>query len=153
VADKPRDERIEAEVTGDVTADVSGDVSGQLIIGSGNKQVRIEQTTAPVTEAELAELRALLAQLREEVAATAPPEQRQAATERIGELKQAVLAPKPDLTTMEYVRNWFLKHLPALAGTVTGLVINPIVGKLVEAGGDALSAEFRRRFGVPPGKR
>ena len=30
---------------------------------------------------------------------------------------------------------------------VTSVVVYPIVGKLVEAGGDALVGEFRRRFG------
>jgi hypothetical protein len=38
--------------------------------------------------------------------------------------------------------------LPELAGAVTGVIIHPIVGKLVEAAGDGLAAEFRRRFGA-----
>ena len=63
------------------------------------------------------------------------------------ELEQAVTEKKPDLSTMEYVRSWFLKNLPGLAGAVTSVVVHPIVGKLVEAGGDALVSEFRRRFG------
>jgi len=65
----------------------------------------------------------------------------------VQELEEAVTAEKPDLTTMEYVKQWFVKNLPGLAGAVTGVVVNPIVGKLVEAAGDALAAEFRRRFG------
>jgi hypothetical protein len=48
---------------------------------------------------------------------------------------------------MEYVKRWFVKNLPGLAGAVTSIVVHPIVGKLVEAAGDALAAEFRRRFG------
>ena len=51
------------------------------------------------------------------------------------------------MTTMEYVKRWFVKNLPGLAEAVTGVVVHPIVGKLVEAAGDALAAEFRRRFG------
>ena len=43
-----------------------------------------------------------------------------------------------------------IKHLPAVAGSITALVFHPILGKLVEAGGDALAAEFRRRFGSAP---
>ena len=65
----------------------------------------------------------------------------------MNELQQAVAEEKPDLTTMEYVRNWFAKNVPALAGAVTGVIVNPIVGKLVEAAGETLSEEFRRRFG------
>lgn len=63
------------------------------------------------------------------------------------ELKEAVTAEKPDLTTIEYVKGWFVKNLPDLAGAVTSVVVHPIVGKLVEAASDALAAEFRRRFG------
>ena len=67
----------------------------------------------------------------------------------MAELEEAVTAKKPDLTTMEYVKRWFARNLPELAGAVTGVIIHPIVGKLVEAAGDGLAAEFRRRFGEP----
>ena len=36
----------------------------------------------------------------------------------------------------------------ALAGAVTSVIVNPIVGKLVEAAGETVSEEFRRRFGA-----
>ena len=68
------------------------------------------------------------------------------ASERIDELEEAIIAEKPDLSTMEYVGNWFTKNLPAIAGSVTSLVIHPIVGKLVQAAGDATVSEFERRF-------
>ena len=48
---------------------------------------------------------------------------------------------------MEYVRNWFVKNVPTMAGAVTSIVINPIVGRLVQAGGDVLASDFKRRFG------
>jgi hypothetical protein len=48
---------------------------------------------------------------------------------------------------MEYVKNWFRKNVPALAGMVTSVVVHPIVGKLVEAGGDMLVKDFNKRFG------
>jgi hypothetical protein len=47
---------------------------------------------------------------------------------------------------MEYVKNWFGKHLPGLAGTVVGVLVHPVVGKLVEAAGDAAADEFKKRF-------
>jgi hypothetical protein len=97
----------------------------------------------------MAALRAAFEALREQVAAVPelPQAQKDAAQERVKELEEAVTAPEPDLSTMEYVRNWFLKNLPGLAGAVTGVVVNPIVGKLVAVAGDTLSAEFQRRFG------
>ncbi len=66
----------------------------------------------------------------------------------MAELESAVITAEPDLTTMEYLRNWFVKRLPSIAGAVTDVIVNPIVGKLVGAAGDSLAAEFRRRFGV-----
>lgn len=120
-----------------------GDTSGQVVVGSGNTVHRTEvsQQTAPLTPAELAVLRAEFVRVRGLL-----PEDDQAALERLDELEEAVTAPEPDLSTMEYVRRWFGKHLPALAGSITGLIVHPIVGRLVEAAGDTMAAEFRRRF-------
>ena len=60
------------------------------------------------------------------------------------------MAEEPDLTTAQYVGRWFARNLPRLAGAVTGVVIHPIVGKLVGAAGDALVAEFRVLVGSDP---
>ena len=65
------------------------------------------------------------------------------------ELKEAVTAKKPDLTTMDYVKKWFVKKLPQVAGKVIGVLVNPIVGKVVEAGGEIAAAELKKRFGQP----
>ena len=58
-----------------------------------------------------------------------------------------VNAEEPDLSVMEYVKGWFGKHLPQLAGAVASVVVHPVVGKVVGAAGDLAAAEFRRRFG------
>jgi hypothetical protein len=130
-----------------IKATISGDVSGQVAVGKEITQSRTEVAAVPsVTPAELAELKKLLTDLQTKVAAEAPAEKKDAAVERVEELKEAVTAEKPDLTTMEYVKNWFEKNLPALAGSVTSIVVHPIVGKLVEVAGETLAAEFRRRF-------
>jgi hypothetical protein len=130
-----------------IQANFSGGVSGQVAVGKNIAQTQtVGAASGPVTEAERAELRQLLAALRAQVEATAPPEEETAALERVGELEEAITAKEPDLTTMEYITRWFGKHLPHLAGVVTGVVVNPIVGKLVQAAGDTLAAEFRRRF-------
>jgi hypothetical protein len=90
--------------------------------------------------------------LKEQAAAQAPPSLQQAKVDRLQELDKAVTGRKPNLATLEYVRDWIGEHLPQLAGSVTALVFHPVVGKLVEAGGDLLVDEFRRRFGRPPMK-
>jgi len=124
------------------------EVSGQVAVGKDILQEQAVGARAQVTEADLAALRQMLAELRAQVAAQAPPEKRDAALERVDELEEAITAEEPDLTTMEYVKKWFARHLPQLAGAVTSLVLNPIVGRVVEAAGEAAASEFRRRFGV-----
>jgi len=139
----------EQEKSGDVIrATISGDISGQVAVGKGITQIQtIGAARLEVTEADLAELRQALVNLKAQVAAEAPPDKKDAALERVEELEEAVTAEEPDLTTMEYINRWFVKNLPGLAGAVTSVVVHPIVGKLVEAAGDTLAAEFRRRFG------
>jgi hypothetical protein len=134
-----RDQRYDLHIT--------GDVSGQVVVGSDNtvSNVTAGRDVKAVTEPEIAALRAEFARVKALLPADAPVAE--PARERLDELEEAVTAPEPDLSTMEYVRTWFGKRLPALAGTVTGLIVHPVVGRLVEAAGEALSAEFRRRFG------
>jgi hypothetical protein len=126
--------------------EVGGDLSGQVAIGKQIDQRQVVSREPPTAE-ELAVLDDRFRELERTVAEAAPPEERERALEMVDELEAAVTAEEPDLTTMEYVRNWFAKHLPTAAGAVTGVIVNPIVGKLVAAGGDALVAEFKRRFG------
>ncbi|HEV7806130.1 MAG TPA: hypothetical protein VGO80_09940 [Solirubrobacteraceae bacterium] len=125
-----------------ISASFTGDVSGQVAVGKNIAQHQVTGTAA-VTQDELAQLRQAFAQLRAQVAEQAPPERQAAAVERIDELEQATLAEKPDPTTIAYVGRWFQTNLPRLAGAVTGLVIHPLVGRIVGAAGEAIVAEFR----------
>lgn len=140
----------EEKKSGDsISAEIKGDVSGQVAVGKGITQTQnVGSGRIQVTDADLAELRRMLDELKARVEAEAPADKKGAALERVIELEEAVTAKEPDLTTMQYVKQWFVKSLPTLAGAVTGVVINPIVGKLVEAAGEGLASEFRRRFGI-----
>ena len=128
-----------------INVNIKGDVSGQIVVGNNNSVTKSIQNAA-VTPAELVELRKLLGELRSKVQVEAALDKKDAALEKVAELEQAVLEERPDLSTMEYVRNWFGKHLPGLAGTVVSVLVHPVVGKLVEAAGDAVADEFKRRF-------
>ena len=121
----------ERDTSGDeIHATISGDVSGQVAVGKGITQTQVTGTARPeVTEADLAELRQALAGLKARVEAETPPEQKNAALERVAELEEAVTAEQPELTTMEYVARWFARNLPGLAGAVSSVVIHPVVGK------------------------
>ncbi|KUL46339.1 hypothetical protein [Streptomyces regalis] len=125
------------------------DVSGQLVVGSYNTVTYNEGVRAaptPVTEAQLAELHAQFIRLRSAVAELG--EVNRSAEERLDELEEAVTSAEPDVSVMVYVRNWFLRTLPALAGTVTALIADPVVGQLVQQAGDQLALEYDRHFGT-----
>ncbi|MEV6320670.1 hypothetical protein AB0M45_05650 [Nocardia sp. NPDC051787] len=126
---------------------VDGGVPGQFTVGSGNTVSRTEagRDAIQVTPADMDSLRSEFARLRTQL----PPDTAVAdqARERLDELEEAVTAPEPDLSTMDYVRNWFIRNVPEFAGAVTGLIVHPIVGRLVAAVGGSLAAEFQRRFG------
>jgi hypothetical protein len=131
----------EEKAPGDNFTVTIGDVSGgQVAVGKN-----ISQT---FTKAESVQFEQLFDDLKAEVEEKAPPEEKKEALEKVTELKQAVQAEKPNLSKMEEVRNWFLRYLPSVAGAVTGVIINPLVGKLVQAGGDAVAVPFKRKFGI-----
>ena len=125
------------------------DISAPTVIGSENVVTQqYGQPMAPaVTPVELEELRQMFEQLKLQIQAQVPADQQASALERVDELQVAIADKKPDFTTMQYVKQWFAKHLPQLTGAVTGIVIHPIVGKVVEAAGELAAADFRDRFG------
>ena len=124
---------------------IGGDNPGMIAIGT---EITQTQNLRPPTDDELAELKRAFADLRAQVQGQALPEMREAAIAQVDELEKAVHADEPDISTMEKVKNWFMKNIPVIAGSVTSVVLSPIVGKLVGVAGDALATEFKRRFGV-----
>ena len=127
----------------------SGNISGsQIVIGDGNNVISGDNNSIILSPAELKTLHEKFSGLEKEIEASVPPEKKAEALQKANELQKAVLAPKPDTSAMVNVRDWFVKNLPGMAGTVTGLLINPIVGKLVEAAGDLAAKEFRKKLGV-----
>jgi hypothetical protein len=134
----------------DVT--IGGDVSGQFSIGDDVRQTQITGAAAGLTDADRAEFRNALAAFRDQVACDAPPDQRDAALARVDELEDAASDAEPDPTTFQLVGRWFVKHIPALAGGAAAL-INPILGKLVEAGADVAADLIKKRFDPEPPKK
>jgi hypothetical protein len=135
---------------GGVRARISGGVSGQVAIGSDIRQQYVIGGGSEVTPEERRQLLAAVEELAAQMVALASDAQRENARQNAQELREAVTAQKPNLRSLEYVRTWVGKHLPQLAGSVTSLVLHPILGKLVEAAGTALAEEFRVRFGRSP---
>lgn len=135
--EKPRNESVSATV-----GNVSG---GNIAIGHTVTQTSTVTTGAgAVTPEQLAELKKNFADLRAEL--VEDPEVPEEAPAKLDQLEKAITEGTPDIGTMERVRNWFLKYAPKMAGSVMALVVNPIVGSLVGAAGEAASSEFRKRF-------
>ena len=128
---------------------IGGNNSGQLAIGDNNSQEYtslVNSQNAAPAPADLATLRQMFVTLKNQVSAAAPADKKASALERIDELEEAITAEDPDLTTMDYIKRWFVKNLPTLSGAVTSVVVHPIVGKLVEAAGTMAADEFQERF-------
>jgi hypothetical protein len=130
-----------------INANISGNISGNVAVGRNISQIHNVCGHQEVTKEDRAVLQQLLNTLTTQIEAEAPAEKKDAAIERVEELKEAITSEKPDLTTMEYVKKWFGKNLPQLVGYVTGVLINPVVGKVVEATGEIASGELKKRFG------
>ena len=128
----------------DISASISGNVSGQVAVGKNIAQTQSVGAAAALTDEERAQLGQLFVDLRTQVAAAMPEEQQAPALERIDEFEEALTAEEPDLGTVQYVKRWFVKRLPTLAGVLTGVLVNPIVGKLVQSAGDAAMSQLQR---------
>ena len=141
----------------DIRVSIGGSVQegGQVGVGRDISQsyVRIQNDVPTVTESDLSALRQAVEDVKAQIVAEVPPDQQAAALERVDELQEAVVAREPDLTTLQYVRKWFGKNLPTLAGSITGLIIHPVVGKIVEAAGELAASQFRALFGDTADRR
>ncbi len=93
-----------------------------------------------------ADLNELFAALRGLILEQAPPARKEEAAEQVDTLQEAILEKRPNVSKIQAVLNWFRTHIPQLAGVVTSVVLNPIVGKVVEAAGELAASEFREQF-------
>lgn len=117
---RPHEQRQPGDV---ISVTLSGHVSGQVAVGKGITQVQaIGAAKATMTEADRAAVYQMLSGLKARVEVESPPEQKQAAIERIKELGEALTAQEPDLTTIEYVQRWFVKNVPRLVEEVNGII-------------------------------
>jgi hypothetical protein len=107
----------------------------QVVVGDGNT---VSQRIG-LTPAETAELQSLFDGLKSSVNAQAPPEVQEAAEAHVRELEGALVATEPDPGTVRRVLRWFKANAPQLAGAVVSVVINPLVGKVVEGAGTAIA--------------
>ncbi|WP_327640855.1 hypothetical protein OHB24_21420 [Kribbella sp. NBC_00482] len=133
----------ESEKRAERSYHTSGIVNSNVVQGDENI------TIVRLSSMENDELGAVFTDLYDKIAQTPLTlSDRDEAVKQVDELKRAIADPKaPDVGRMKRVVSWFKEHLPALAGAVVGIVVNPIVGQLVKAGGDLAVREFNEQFG------
>lgn len=120
-------------------------INAPVTTGSGNT-VSMQNGAGPaptVTPEDLAALRAALNALKAQVEAQIAAAQRPVAMDHVKELTETLTSPQPDVSTIGYIKKWFAKNAPGLAGAVTSVIVHPVVGKVVTAAGDALAAKFK----------
>lgn len=118
-----------------------GPVHGPVHTGSGDVQVGSLQYGLDADN-----LADLFEALRSLIEKEAPSAKRNKAVKKAGALQKAVQADEPDLNRMESVLEWFRTNVPPLAGVVVSVILHPLVGKVVEAAGELVAEEFKRRF-------
>lgn len=122
-----------------ISAVVTGPVQGQVAVGKGiDQRQQTGDMQLTLTQAQRAEVADVFATLRDQVAATVPEADRPAALDRVAELEEAVTAAQPDLTTVDYVKQWFARKLPTAAGLVASVLVHPLIGAIVQRAGERL---------------
>jgi hypothetical protein len=118
-----------------------GDVhGGQVVVGD---YAHVTQNVG-LSPKEADELKAVFGDLRTKVAEKAPPDKREAALAETKELEGAIVTADPKPDRVRQALAWFRDNAPELAGAVAGIVINPLVGKVVEKAGKAVADQFRQ---------
>ncbi len=126
-------------VAGKFNIQVGSLKQSQMIVGDRNT-VTQHLGLSPQEAAELADV---FAQLKSAIALQAPADRRAEAIAQAQQLQLAVVGEQPNPRAVRRVLRWFRAHAPQLAGTVTAVLVNPLVGKLVDGAGAAVSERFR----------
>lgn len=113
--------------------------NSQIVAGDYN---HVTQTVG-LTPDEVAALRGVFEDLRTAIAAEVPPERREEAAASAAELEAALVAKEPDSGRVRKVLRWFRDNAPQIAGTVAAVVVNPLVGKVIEGAGEAVAERVR----------
>lgn len=132
---------------GDIIQANIGDNAEQVAVGKNIQQQHVSSGRAEISGADLEYIRGLFEELKQQIEVQAPSETKEAALERVNELQEEFAREEPQPATLEYVRNWFARNLPGMLGALTSVVVNPIVGKVVEAASGLAADELKRRFG------
>lgn len=145
-------------IKGNVVTGTAGNVDYKNVethisdVGAGAQVVAGENIQAALTgpERDVAEIQRLIADLRTQlVSLNLPADKKIIGDEFVNQLEGELTKKdgNPDPSTIKTSGNWLMKNIPALAGALTSLFINPIVGKVVEAAGSIAADWVKEQFG------
>jgi hypothetical protein len=126
--------------SGKYSIQIEGDLNqSQVVVGDYNT---VSQKVG-LSAQETAELRSVFDDLRSTVVEQAPPAQREVALSEAAELEAAIVADRPQPHRVRQALLWFRDNAPQLAGAALSVVVNPLVGKVVEGAGEMIADQFR----------
>ena len=101
---KPANNGINLTIRGNVA-------NSQVAVGSN---IRMRKSVWGKDKAEA--LRPLMETLKAQVKSEAPPDLQEEAMKQVSTLEAIISSSKPDLSKIETIRGWLIRHIPALAG-------------------------------------
>lgn len=124
---------------------VSGEVHGN--VSYSNVETNIQQG---LTAQELAQIQQLFQPVRETIAHADLPENKRILGQEYADQLEKEITKKdepPDESIIKVAGNWLLDNIPEIAGALTDLFVNPVVGKVVQGAGRVASDWVKQRFG------
>lgn len=70
-------------------------------------------------------------------------DKRNEAISKASELNKEIIKKKPERSKIEQLKGWLKDNVPEVAGAVTSLFMNPIIGKVVEKAGEIVSKKIK----------
>lgn len=151
----PDDSRFCKECGKDLTVVANGGDSFQDIhirgvgaVGRGAQAIVGEMPGLDLTQEQIRTITHLFEDFQKQLGAVGDlgEAKRKEAQGKAEELREELTNEKPQHSTIEYLKTWLLKNVPAMAGTLTSIFATPIVGKVVEAAGEIAAQKLRERF-------
>lgn len=120
---------------GSVNIHFGGNVHGNVAANAGGGNLTQINKTSNASAEDVATLRQLLADFKAEVAEAAPADKKEMARGLASELEETALSENPEKGTLEFLRDWFFKNAPAMAGSLATVLGHPILGQVLGSAG------------------
>ena len=127
-----------------VSIHAGGDVYKDVSI-EGTGAVGRESTVIVLKQDEIETVNRLFADLNSQLRSVPDisEDKRNEAIIKAEELNNEIIKEKPELGKIEQLKGWLKDSVPEVAGAVTSLFVNPVIGKVVEKAGGMISERIK----------